>query len=101
MRAFDEGLAPARAGGEARAAAALPLSEFIEREVRGQARADAAASTPRWTAALPGDPPPLCLSAIRGAGTAAEKIAALEAANVSVARSPSQVPELLRAAMAG
>ena len=34
-----------------------------------------------------------------GAGTAAEKIAALEAAGVQVAESPAQVPELLAAAM--
>ena len=34
-----------------------------------------------------------------GAGTAAEKIAALEAAGVRVAESPAQVPELLAAAM--
>jgi succinyl-CoA synthetase alpha subunit len=35
-----------------------------------------------------------------GAGTAAEKIKALEAANVRVAQSPSQVPALLKEAMA-
>jgi succinyl-CoA synthetase alpha subunit len=35
-----------------------------------------------------------------GAGTAAEKIRALEAANVRVAQSPSQVPALLKEAMA-
>ena len=35
-----------------------------------------------------------------GAGTAAEKIKALEAANVRVAQSPSQVPALLQEAMA-
>jgi succinyl-CoA synthetase alpha subunit len=34
-----------------------------------------------------------------GAGTAAEKMAALESAGVKVAESPSQVPELLRQAM--
>ena len=36
-----------------------------------------------------------------GTGTAAEKIAALEAAGVRVAESPSQVPGLLKEAMAG
>ena len=36
-----------------------------------------------------------------GTGTAAEKIAALEAVNVRVAESPSQVPGLLKAAMEG
>jgi succinyl-CoA synthetase alpha subunit len=36
-----------------------------------------------------------------GSGTAAEKIAALEAVGVRVAESPSQVPGLLQAAMAG
>ena len=35
-----------------------------------------------------------------GSGTAADKIAALEAANVRVAESPARVPELLKAAMA-
>jgi succinyl-CoA synthetase alpha subunit len=35
-----------------------------------------------------------------GAGTAADKIAALEAAGVRVAQSPSQVPGLLKEAMA-
>jgi succinyl-CoA synthetase alpha subunit len=34
-----------------------------------------------------------------GAGTAAEKMAALESAGVKVAESPSQVPDLLRQAM--
>ncbi len=34
-----------------------------------------------------------------GAGTAADKIAALEAANVRVAESPARVPQLLKAAM--
>jgi succinyl-CoA synthetase alpha subunit len=35
-----------------------------------------------------------------GSGTAAEKISALEAANVRVAQSPSQVPGLLKDAIA-
>jgi succinyl-CoA synthetase alpha subunit len=35
-----------------------------------------------------------------GSGTAADKIAALEAANVRVAESPARVPELLKAAIA-
>lgn len=83
VRAFDDALGPSahtiRAGAEATvpvSATALPLSELIEFEVRGPRfapiAADVAATAVRWTTALPGDPPPLRLSAMHVATPSAD-----------------------------
>lgn len=73
VRAYDAALGPV--GQEVAAAhvpapeTALPLSELIEFEVRGPRfapiTAEAAAAAVRWTTALPGDPAPLRVSALR------------------------------------
>ncbi len=74
VKAFDEALGPVglrAVGADRRAAptAAIPLSELIEFEIRGPRLAPSSsepanATALRWTTALPGDVPPLRLSAI-------------------------------------
>lgn len=70
VKGFDEALGPAArtrpAAERAAAAPSVPLSELIEFEVRGQHHTPSElAAAPRWSVALPGDPAPLQLSAIR------------------------------------